>query len=684
MFLNKKFVPIICLLIASISITNQSLGQVLLDPLTQPQFVNTLTIPPTIDGRSGGVVDMSVTQKSFKLGIINPITKAPLSTTMWSYNGSVPGPTILASKGTPLKINWLNKLTDVSGKFLPHLLPVDESLEWAFTNTSNTIQNVGVPLVTHLHGGLSESASDGQPNAWVTPTDANKNFVTGMDFIKGGSVSPYYYSNNQEAASIWYHDHTMGISRLNVYAGLAGSYLITDRNEKSLKEDKKLPADRYDIVLNIQDKMFTEDGQLFYPSTFEGAPNPNASALPEFYGDFILVNGKIWPILDVEPRLYRFRLVNGSDSRFYNMSLSNGNSIAVIASDDGLLPKRVITNTVLLAPGERKDIIIDFSKNKGKTFYISNDANSPYPGGDPVDPNTTGKIMAFRVSKPLNKEISMTELPSSSLRPAIVPLKPTAPLLPRKLILFEREDQFGRLKPSLGTVDNGAMDYMQEPTEMPLQGTTEIWEIYNETMDAHPIHLHAVTMQIIDRRKFTATIDPINGKPTNITLVGNPILPPADEKGWKDTYVMYPGEVTRVIATFNLPGMYVWHCHILSHEDNEMMRPLHIMPMDQANMPIAGGAANQMEKMEQKIGLSVAPNPFSNVVTISFKTDKTSTIGLDLYDVNGVKVKAIYQGSKPAGPQQFNIDGSQLPNGTYFNVITIEGVKIARKLILQK
>jgi spore coat protein A len=558
--------------------TGQVSAQLLLDPKTQAQFVNPLPVPAVIDGRNGGLFTIGISQFGQWLGLVNPATQQPMLTKVWGYNGTYPGPTILAKKNIPIDVFWRNNLVDGNNQPLPHLLPVDYTVHDAFDHIPNG-QQYGVPVVTHLHGGHTESASDGLPDAWFTPGFSLK----GHGFIKG-DVTPYHYSNTQEAATIWYHDHALGITRLNVYAGLAGYYLITDDNEINLQNTGKLPAAPYDLGLAIQDRMFTNAGELFYPSMpedeeEEGGPQPNPTALPEFFGDFILVNGKTWPLLDVEPRQYRFRVLNGSDSRFYNLFLSGSQLIQQIGSDDGLLPSPVTLTQMLIAPGERKDIVLDFSGPAlwGQTIIVTNNAKTPYPKGDAVNPQTTGRIMAFRVNKPLNTNYPFTTLPTV-LRAPITPLQSTLP--PRKLILFEAKDEFGRLKPMLGTVENGVLEWHDAITENPMLNSTEIWEIYNETMDAHPIHLHQVSMQLLNRQKFNASVDLENGKPAGIRLLGQPKTPTPDEQGWKDTWVMYPGEVTRVIATFDNEGLYVWHCHILSHEDHEMMRPFYVGEMN--------------------------------------------------------------------------------------------------------
>jgi spore coat protein A, manganese oxidase len=650
-------------------------AQNLLDPSTQPQFSNPLPIPAVIDARNGGQLSIDITQFSQSLGLVNPTTRVPLLTKVWGYNGTYPGPTILARKNVPINVFWNNKLVDASKKPLPHLLPIDVSIDWAFSG-NNAWQKYGVPIVTHLHGGHTESASDGLPNAWFTPNFTSK----GSDFIKGDKV-PYTYSNTQQAATLWYHDHTMGITRLNAYAGLAGFYIITDDSEANLVRNKFLPSSPYDIGLAIQDKSFTADGHLYYPSTPDvpGAPSP--SILPESFGNIILVNGMAWPVLDVEPRQYRFRVLNASDSRFYDLFISSSQPIIQIGSDDGLLPSPVTLPDMLIAPGERKDVIIDFSNPAlwGQTIIVRNIAKVPYPRGSTVDPNTTGKIIAFRVNKSLST-VPLTTLPSI-LRSPITRLTNAA--VTRQLILFESTDEFGRLKPMLGTYRDGVLPYNRPVTENPAINTTEVWEIYNETADAHPIHLHQVSMQLINRQKFSATIDPVTGKPANVKLTGSVKPPLADEAGWKDTYVMYPGEVTRVITHFDLPGKYVWHCHILSHEDHEMMRPFYV-GTGIGTMYTRSEVEVPAQPSFDELKVSTIPNPFTNTLKLELALNKTAMINIALYDTKGSKVQQIFQGERPIGIQQFLVSGSKLTNGTYICEIVVNDKRIVRKLVLQK
>jgi spore coat protein A len=297
--------------------------------------------------------------------------------------------------------------------------------------------------------------------------------------------------------------------------------------------------------------------------------------LPEFFGDHILVNGQAWPVMDVEPTVYRLRMLNGSDSRFYNLRLSSGDSagqladpqIQQIGTDSGLLYAPVPLDKLALGPGERADVLVDFSQYADQTLILRNNAHSPFPKGDVVDPRTTGQIMAFRVG---GSTSAQHQIPSTLLPSPIDSLVQTGPT--RNLLLFEGEDEYGRLQPMLGTVDEGGLMWDDPTTEEPQLNSVEVWEIFNSTEDAHPIHLHLVAFQVLSRQKFKADQDLETGALEDITLLGQPKPPAENEAGWKDTVQMFPGEVTRLIAKFDRPGEYVWHCHILSHEDHEMMR----------------------------------------------------------------------------------------------------------------
>ena len=410
---GKLFIFIILLLTMSVNFTYAQLPtiidplftQPIADPLQIPKFVNPLPIVPRLDYTAGATTTMYMGVGTHDFGLL-PGT--PLPTTVWGYNTTPVfgylGPTIVAQSGIPVNIQWVNQL----GNSYP--LPLDATLHWAFAGHNGNqpmynIANDGVPAVPHLHGGNTESASDGLPEAWWTPgLTAQGNFFVKTDYI---------YHNSQEAATLWYHDHTLGITRLNVYMGMAAFYLLRDANEDNLIATNQLPGGNQEIEIVFQDKTFYGDGSLAYPDVpalnvpgFTPWDQTQPSVQPEFFGEVIIVNGVAWPVLDVEPRQYRFRLLNGSDSRFYNMRLDAGAAQTtvplrwtVIGSDDGFLNAPVAQRELLRGPGERYDVVIDFSDPglQGQTIIVRNNARSPFPKGATVNPNTTGQIMAFRV-----------------------------------------------------------------------------------------------------------------------------------------------------------------------------------------------------------------------------------------------------------------------------------------------
>ena len=685
---------LLCLILFLTSTPNQAQVQ-LLNPDSVPKFVNQLPVPAVIDATKANnkALTMTISQFSQDLGLgLLDDSGNPKLTTVWGYNGQYPGPTILAQKDQPITVKWLNRLVDASGKPLPHLLPIDKTINWANPGTE------GVPTVTHLHGGHTESASDGLPEAWYTPFAQSK----GPGFVKGEDV-PFYYDNSQEAATIWYHDHALGITRLNVYAGLAGFYLLTDGFENGLRKSKRLPDSRYDIGLAIQDRMFTSDGQLFYPSEPEDGETVNhnnastlhipasPSILPEFFGNIILVNGKAWPLLNVEPRQYRFRLLNGSDSRFYNLKLPQKVKMWQIGSDSGFLPQPIAQDSLLIAPGERKDIIIDFSGMPlgGEPIILSNNAATPFPNGDPVDPDDSqAQIMAFAVDIPLNPAYPLTPVPSSFHKP--LPHIPTATNI-RKLILFEGEDEYGRLKPMLGTMDGGAFEFEDAITENPALNSSEIWEIYNLTPDSHPIHLHLVSFRVLSSQEFTGTVNEETGVLSNVNLVGPLKSPEPGQAGKKDTYPIAPGEVTRLVATFDKEGLYAWHCHILSHEDHDMMRPFYVGAIPN-QMLVSRSQAQSDNNLKSNIsagaylkgGFKIYPNPFSTSATLQIKVGETAAVAVRLFDLSGRLVRDVPSQQLNAGLHQLQISGAGITTGVYLCEVEVNKKLYRSRLVVTK
>jgi spore coat protein A len=697
----------------------------LLDPVTHPKFVNPLPIPGRLDFTAGfqGALQMRETVQSY--GLVDP-AGTPLLTTVWGYGNpkdgipvTSPGPTIVAMRDVPVNIHWMNKLPRYN--YLdgpsPHLLPVDPTLHMAHPMGK---QVSGIPLVTHLHGGHTESASDGLPEQWFT-----QNFrEVGPTWVK----KKYSYDNSQEAATLWYHDHALGITRLNVYAGLAGFYLLRDANEDALVASGVLPGSPYEVEIVIQDRMFDAEGQLFFPSSgaeiepgFDELP-PGPTAIAEFFGDFIMVNGSVWPVLDVEARKYRLRFLNGSDSRFYILEFRDGagtgpaETFMQIGTDNGLLETPVELTQLLIAPGERADLVVDFStlsdvvlRNYGpddpfKGFNPDGSVSDGHGGVmPPADPATTGQIMKFAVNQPTNTDVAnATVTVGTPLRPAILPLVKTGET--RNLVLFEGLDNYGRLQPLLGTLAVGSQAWFEPITENPMLNDVEIWEVYNATEDAHPIHLHLVSFQIINRESFTGVVADkdqvmhdgsvgVGGKLTVTGLGGDARLPEPNERGWKDTAVMLPGEVTRVIAKFDREGRYVWHCHILSHEDHEMMRPFHVGPMPMAAvaaasraMTLDGSAPAKSTANNFSLGQN-SPNPFNPATEISFQLPVASHVDVAIYDVAGRLIKKLASKTFDAGTHSLKWDGTDkrggsLASGVYYYRLTAEDFNQTKRMVM--
>jgi len=439
-------------------------------------------------------------------------------TRFWSYGQGVPGPTFETRSGQPLLIEWANELPT------KHFLPIDYRLHGAGPDQPE------VRTVVHVHGGRTPSRSDGYPDSWYVP----------------GQSALYRYPNRQEAATLWYHDHAMGINRLNIYAGLFGAYIVRDEVEDALN----LPKDEFDIPLLLCDRLFyRDDHQLNYPVS----GRPGAPWVAEVGADGTLINGKLFPYLDVQPRKYRFRLISAANSSFYNLSLSHGLTFQQIGTDQGLLPAPVTRSAMLVAPAERLDLIIDFSQHAGEQVLLNN-----VPRG----------ILQFRVAK--NAVADSSALPPK-LR-AVPPIPKSAAVKVRRMTMGDHEDKAGD---PLDLLLNN-MHWDAPVTEKPVLDTVEIWELLNLTDDVHPIHLHLVRFQILDRQHFHV---PDYIQFSTITGTTPPVLPEAGEAGWKDTVQVYPGAITRIIVRFEgYTGKYLWHCHILEHEANDMMRPFEVLP----------------------------------------------------------------------------------------------------------
>ena len=438
-------------------------------------------------------------------------------TRLWTYGSSLPGPTIETRSGRGVLVEWVNALPT------RHLFPIDHKLHGAEADKP------AVRAVVHVHGAKAPPHSDGYPADW---------YVSGKSAL-------YHYPNRQDAATLWYHDHAMGINRLNIYAGLIGVFVVRDDVEDRLG----LPAGACDIPLVLCDRLLTPQGQLAYPVS----PNPQSPWIPDLFGNIILVNGAVLPHLDVQPRRYRFRVLNASNARLYHLSLSNGLGFQQIGTDQGLLPAPVPLTDLVLAPAERADLVLDFSHSAGERIVLRNEAVN---------------VMQFRVAR--GKVDDRSSVPAS-LRP-VERLDESAAVQTRTLTLNEYTDRSGETVLMLLNAT-----YWHMPiTENPVLSTVEVWNLVNLTDDVHPIHLHLVRFQVLDRRAFDRFAYE-TAKTLRFTRAAVP--PAANESGWKDTVRAEPGMVTRIIVRFEgYTGRYVWHCHNLEHEDNEMMRPYEVLP----------------------------------------------------------------------------------------------------------
>jgi spore coat protein A len=431
----------------------------------------------------------------------------------WSY-GDGPGPVLFeAKRDEGVLVEWVNELPP------KHFLPVDAPMP----GMERLKDAPETRTVTHLHGARVPSISDGYPEDWFGP----------------GKSRLCYYPNHQDAAGLWIHDHAMGVSRLNVFAGLMGWYLLRDDNEASLG----LPAGKYELPLLIYDRSFDPHGQLYYPN-----PPDEGAWAQEYLGDAMVVNGKVRPYTQVEARKYRLRVANTANSRFFSLALSNGQSFQMIGSDQGLLAAPVTMKRLVLAPAERADLIVDFSQARGERVNLISDA---------LD------LMQFRVSS--------ERVVDSSVVPAVL----------RTLARIDEGSAVRRREMTLNEFDgdNGEpmvmllnrKHWIDPVTEFVKLDSTEIWSFVNLTEDVHPIHLHMVHFQVLDRQSLS--VDDYLSDDT-LRFTGPVLAPAAHEMGWKDVVQCPPDTVTRIIVPFNgYVGRYLWHCHILEHEANDMMRP---------------------------------------------------------------------------------------------------------------
>ncbi len=607
---------------------SQTLTQ--LDPNTIPKWVNQLAQAPpiytanNITDSSGKLVrqEYLVKIREFQQQLLptvdsngNPTGFG--SSTVWGFESeaknavtgeslglvhSTPGSSFEAIRGIPVQVKWVNDLVDATGNLLPNLFAVDPTLMWANPNGiqipyPSSVPPDGysqaqspVPISIHLHGGETPSTSDGNPDAWWTPNGLHGPAYNTEASTENNSAV-YVYPNEQQATTLWYHDHAMGITRLTVMSGLAGFYLLRSPDDQVALS---LPKGEFEVPLAIQDRNFLSNGSLYYPSKGTDATvHPYWN--PTFMGNTIMVNGLVWPNMDVKQGQYRLRILDGSNSRFYTLHFSNGMAFTQIGSDGGYLKTPESLTSLVISPGERVDLLVDFSNiPAGEKVVLQN--------SDPIltanEKQNVGQIMQFTVGN--TKGVSPQTLPSD-LNPT---LKGTFPNLPSPITkrTFTLVEQ-GTAPNTLAMLLDG-QTYDAPVTEKPQTGTTEDWVIVNPTMNSHPIHLHLVQFQLVERQTIASTqymYDwetlngnlPLNNAAKNLDLnrylEGQPTKPTSNEQCWKDTIQADAGMVTVIRVRFSPqdgssygfdptsgPG-YVWHCHILEHEDNSMMRPLIIV-----------------------------------------------------------------------------------------------------------
>jgi spore coat protein A, manganese oxidase len=652
-----------------------------LAPSSVPKFQTPLLIPPvmpragTITVPGGKNIDSyEISVRQFSQQIL-PAGLPP--TVVWGYGAvrsakqqglllhHAPSLTIEARWNRPVRVKWINELIDTDGNHLPHLLPVDPTLHWAnppggvdgrdmrppFESTPGVYRGP-VPIVTHVHGSVGVGdESDGYAEAWYLPAavDIPADFATegtwyeffagkaadryGVDW--GPGFATFQYPNTQRASTIWYHDHTLGMTRLNVYAGPAGFFLIRggpDGDDALVdsrsgapavlpapapKENDRFPSNKAysEIPIAVQDRSFNEDGSLFYPDTRaffdeivgDFIPDGEFSPIwnPEFFGNMLIANGNTWPFLTVERRRYRFRFLNGCQSRFLILDFSGipGVETWQIGNEGGFLATPVNLGAdhggrLLMGLAERADVIVDFTNVPVGDHVLGNvGPDEPFGGGipgvhfEPADPASTGQVLQFRVVPATTPD--PTTPPEFLVLPAITALPPETQHRP--LALIEKmgighdasgDPVEGPLEALLGTVVDGVLVeklWMDPISENPAVGSTEVWEFINATGDAHPMHVHEVAFEVVNREGLMLADDDEIVEPIQLDGVVTP--PEPWETGFKDTVIAYPGQVTRVRATFGTAGQFVWHCHIVEHEDNEMMRPYHIGP-EQPGQPM--------------------------------------------------------------------------------------------------
>ncbi|XP_031401347.1 multicopper oxidase LPR1-like [Punica granatum] len=543
----------------------------LLNPEKLEMFVDELQDMPKVQGFE--VVDGVPRPRRLEIGMY-PIRwkfhRDLPPTPVFAYGTSrstatVPGPTIEALHGIDTHVTWLNYLPQ------KHILPWDPTIPTAIPSDRK-----GIPTVVHLHGGIDEPESDGHGDAWFTAGFRDK----GPTWTK----RTYHYHNHQHPGNLWYHDHAMGLTRVNLLAGLIGAYIIS---HPEIEHPLGLPScDEFDHALVVFDRSFRVDGSIYMNSTGNN-PSIHPQWQPEYFGDAIIVNGKAWPYMKVRRRKYRFRIINASNARFFQFFFTNGLEFVIVGSDSAYLEEPVKTKEMFLAPSEIVDMVIDFSSSRGDSAILANNASYPYPSGDPVN-EANGNVMKFIIDR--EPELDTSRIPKKLMRyPS--PDSSSASRT-RHIAMFEYTSPVDE---PTHLYLNGK-PYSYPATETPRAGTSEVWYVINLTDDNHPLHIHLGLFKVLDQTEIK-DLDEFKDCMVKINdaerchlsrhAIGKKVDVRTHENGWKNVYKMMPGYVTKILVRFAYihvnssyifdataePG-YVYHCHILDHEDNVMMRPL--------------------------------------------------------------------------------------------------------------
>ncbi|XP_061360026.1 multicopper oxidase LPR1-like [Gastrolobium bilobum] len=539
-------------------------------------FVDELPDMPRIPGYEVVLVDGVARSRSLQIGMFKKIWKFHRDippTLVFAFGitietATVPGPTIKALYGVDTYVTWQNHLPP------KHILPWDPTIPTAMPHTK-----MGVPTVVHLHGGIHEPQSDGNANSWFTfgfqetgPTWTNKT---------------YHYPNNQQPGNLFYHDHAMGLTRVNLVAGLVGAYII---HHPQIEDPLGLPhGDEFDRPLIIFDRNFYTNGSIYMNSTGDN-PSIHPQWQPEYFGDVIIVNGKAWPRFTVRRRRYRFRIVNACNARFFSLFFTNGLRFIHVGSDSAYIDKPVITNKTVVGPSEIIDVIVDFSESRTNFANLANDAPYPYPSGNPVN-EANNKVMKFIILP--HPEVDTSRVPQKLLEYPSADLSSVSDT--RYITMYEYTSNTGQ--PTHLYLN--AKPFEAPVTETPKEGSTELWYVINLTGDNHPLHIHLALFKVLDQTElvksdeFKSCMMRINDAlkcHVEKYARGRKVAVPGNEKGWKNVFKIIPGYVTKILVRFSYihtnasyafdataePG-YLYHCHILDHEDNSMMRPFKVI-----------------------------------------------------------------------------------------------------------